>query len=127
CQNFALEQLVKDSDAAGFNDYVSVARGTNRLQGIFLLLTAVNDDSGPFRISHVAMFLPTIGIGLIKGYAVTPLSQCPNQSSIVGCCAIPIRRNQARSEEGDFHNFESNPSITYLASSMSALVGYGSS
>src|SRR5690606_41285528 len=61
----------------------------------------VDDDARPLRIGDVTMLLPVVSVRLVEHDVVSAVMQGANDPAVVGRRAVPIRRDQARSEHGD--------------------------
>src|SRR3954452_8515970 len=105
-----LELAIEHADAAGLDDDVGAAR---RLDGAAhrLLVVRVDDDPRPGRIVYVAMDLPLVGVRLVERNIAAKIVQRPQQPAVVGGRAVPVRRHEARSEEGDLHGVATSISI----------------
>ena len=97
----ALEQIVKNADAAGLDDHIAAARRFNHRERIALALSRIDYDLRPIRIGYVSVLLPLVCVGLVKSDLMASFAQRSNDAAIVSSRAVPVRRDKARSEKAD--------------------------
>ncbi len=66
-----------------------------------VLRRRINDDPGPVRVRNVAMTLTVVGVGLVERDAVPAGRQSLQDAAVIRGGAVPVRRDEARSEERD--------------------------
>jgi hypothetical protein len=99
----ALKKLrIIDPDAARLDDHIGVPR----------LCQNGRQTSGRGRPDHhprpfgridVTVGLPVIDVGLVEGDLVAARGERPQDPAVIGRCAVPVGRQQARSVKGDLH------------------------
>ena len=99
-RNARFEQPVEHADPARLDQEIGTA---GLLQRMFdtVLGGRIHHDPRPIRVGDVAVFLPVEGVGLVKRDAVTIGGERLQHAAIIGGGAVPVGRDEARSEKGD--------------------------
>jgi hypothetical protein len=92
---------IENADATGFDDEVGALGGADDVVDVAIGGGVIDDDFGPIGIFDVAMFLAVVGVGFVKGDAMSPTMEGFDDAAIIGGGAVPIRGDEAGTEKGD--------------------------
>jgi hypothetical protein len=101
-QHGSFQQRIENADSTRLHQQVRASRRLQR--ALHAVLTRVDHDSSPRWHFQIAVLLPVEGIGFIKNSAVTTIVQRFDYPSVVRRGAVPIRRQQARTEKADIQS-----------------------
>ena len=101
-QHGPLQQFVEHADPTRLDHQIGTVGALHRLE-CSIGGVVVDHYTGPLGIGQITMLLPLEGVRLIERDAVPPLIQRADDPAIVRRRPVPVRRDQAGSEEGDVH------------------------
>src|SRR3954449_10654233 len=97
-----LELFVENSNSTGFHNHVAGFRPAHVPHHVVFITRIVHDNTSPLRIRDVPMLLPVICVRFEEGDAMTAAGKRTQDTAIVGCGPVPVRRDQAGTPESNF-------------------------